>query len=462
MTFDRRLFVLVLSACLFSPAAGFAQPLKPRVVVLTDVSTWETDDSESLVRLLVHADLLEIEGLVFTTGWSLGATRDDFLNLIHVAVAAYEQDLPNLCKRSGQIEHLPDESRQRVGYWPSAKSLRDRTVVGSKNRGVQHLGEQNDSAGSKLIIDLVDEDDDRPVWIALWGGGNTLAQAIWRVQRERSPTELKEFLHRLRVYAVTDQDRDQKTPFAESSHQWMRREFEKDLLFIWDECAWKHQNGTGRKNWNEYENHIQNRSRLGRAYPKFKYGVEGDTPSFLHVLPIGLNDPDVPTQGGWGGCFAWSVSEDNVTRCFTNDKGPASTACRDLMERFYPATFKNFAARMEWAEKGTGNRNPIVSIDGDDSLQILVKKVQPGTSVTLDASKSRDPDGDSLTFQYWIASAAGSYVGKVEITDHRDGRATISVPADSAGKTFHVVCEAADAGPHNLVGYRRIVFETAE
>jgi hypothetical protein len=49
--------------------------LKPRIVLLTDVTTWETDDSESLVRLLVHADLFEIEGLVYTTGWSLDKVR---------------------------------------------------------------------------------------------------------------------------------------------------------------------------------------------------------------------------------------------------------------------------------------------------------------------------------------------------------------------------------------------------
>jgi hypothetical protein len=60
-----------------------------RIVVLTDVSTWETDDSESLVRLLAHADLFEIEGLVFTTGWSLETTRDDFMKLIHDAIDAY-------------------------------------------------------------------------------------------------------------------------------------------------------------------------------------------------------------------------------------------------------------------------------------------------------------------------------------------------------------------------------------
>ena len=68
------------------------------MVVLTDVSTWETDDSESLVRLLVHADMFEIEGLVFTTGWSLDNTRDDFIDLIHDAINAYEKDLPNLSK----------------------------------------------------------------------------------------------------------------------------------------------------------------------------------------------------------------------------------------------------------------------------------------------------------------------------------------------------------------------------
>ncbi len=33
---------------------------RPRMVVLTDVSTWETEDSEFQVQLMVHADLFEI------------------------------------------------------------------------------------------------------------------------------------------------------------------------------------------------------------------------------------------------------------------------------------------------------------------------------------------------------------------------------------------------------------------
>jgi hypothetical protein len=100
---------LLLLCLIFSFIPLFAQQnrktetLKPRIVVLTDVSTWETDDSESLVRLMVHADMLEIEAIIYTTGWSLDVIRDDFFQLIHDAIDAYEKDLPNLMKRSGQV-----------------------------------------------------------------------------------------------------------------------------------------------------------------------------------------------------------------------------------------------------------------------------------------------------------------------------------------------------------------------
>jgi hypothetical protein len=40
------------------------------------------------------------------------------------------------------------------------------------------VGEGNDSPGSQLITKLADEQDDRPLWITVWGGGNTLAQAV--------------------------------------------------------------------------------------------------------------------------------------------------------------------------------------------------------------------------------------------------------------------------------------------
>ena len=443
--------------------ASHAKTLKPRVVVLTDISTWEPDDMESMIRLLAHADMFEIKGLVFTTGWSMRRTRDDLLDLIHDVIDAYEKDLPNLMKRSGQTGFMIDESRQEIGYWPSPDYLRARTVRGSKVIGMRHIGEGNDSDGSSLIIKVADEDDDRPIWVQAWGGGNTLAQAIWRVREDRSEDELSAFLEKVRFYTITDQDLPLpiilKPRFKYSSHQWMRSEFEKDLFFIWDECAWKFQNETGKRNWDKYKTHIQNHGNLGKIYPKYRFGVEGDTPAFLYVMPNGLNDPNVPEMGSWGGYFEWGMGPDKETYAYTNHQGPVYDASYKLQTHVYEATFNNFAARMDWAKDGEANRNPTVVVNSNEGIDIITISSQTGERVTLDASASQDPDGDDLVFNWWIMPGPGTYTQEINISNSNASKASIEVPDDSAGKTFHVICEVTDDGTHNLTSYRRVIFE---
>jgi hypothetical protein len=448
-------------------AIALSAPLKPRIIVLTDISpnNVEPDDMESMIRLLVHADLFEIECLAHSTGWSVWSNAGETgLNLIKEAIGLYEMDLPNLMKRSNQVGHSHDDEHQEIGYWPSADYLRERAMIGSRNRGQQYIGANNNSDGSDKIIELADEaDDDRPIWVTVWGGGNTLAQACWQVQQERSAEELKAFLQKLRVYTITDQDGAQKPGnvinWPESSHQWMRREFEKDLLFIWDESAWLYQNGTGRSRWNDYQTHIQSHGNLGNRYPKYKYGVEGDTPSFLYLMPTGLNDPDVPNQVGWGGYFEFGKCKDNATNAYQNHGGNVKNISSKYQQYFYQAIFNNFAARMDWAKDGTGNRNPVVIINDDKSIDILTKKPLQGMKVTLDASKTYDPDDDKLTFKWWILSEAGTYSNDVNISNSNSSSATVEVPSDSVGKSFHVICEVTDDSTHNLTSYRRIIFE---
>jgi hypothetical protein len=433
--------------------------LKPRLVVLTDISLDEPDDHESLTRLLVHADLYEIEGIVLTTGWSIRHPKED-MDMAKDAINAYENDLPNLLKRSNQTGFAQDNERQEIGYWPSAQYLKDRTMFGSMVMGNEFIGAENNSKGSDLIIKLADEDDERPIWVTFWGGGNTLAQSIWQVQQTRSASELKAFLHKVRAYAIADQDRKNRTSFDLSSHAWMRRKFSDDLLFIWDSSAWHYQVSAAKRGlWPEYEAHIQGHGNLGNQYPKYHYGVEGDTPSFLHITPNGLNNPGVPTQAGWGGYSEWGLGEDNNGYAYVNGTGDAHAICQGYAEYFEPAYFNNFAARMDWAKEGKGNRNPIAIINSNEGIEILKESSQQGTTMTLDASKSYDPDGDTLTFKWWIQSEAGSYAKEITLTNGNTSAVHIEVPSDSAGKTFHVICEITDNGVPKLTSYRRIIFE---
>lgn len=64
------------------------------------------------------------------------------------------------------------------------------------------------------------------------GGGNTLAQALWKIKQERTEKEVDKFLNKLRVYAITDQDVpwDERNQLKTTSHYWMRKTFGKDLF----------------------------------------------------------------------------------------------------------------------------------------------------------------------------------------------------------------------------------------
>jgi hypothetical protein len=456
----------IVLLCLAIATISQAGQLKPRLVVLTDIGPTdvEPDDHESMTRLFASADLFEIELLCAGEGWNTGNYPPGWMDTITATINAYEKDAPNLLKRSGQNGFLADESRQERGYWPSPAYLRSRTMLGSPRMGYSVLGANNNSAGSDEIVKLVDESDDRPIHVSVWGGANTLAQAIWRVQKERTAEQLKTFLHKISVYTITDQDMPWgTTDYTVSSHQWMRKQFEADLLFIWDECAWNHQNSTGVDRWTEYATNIQGHGFLGAQYPKYKWGVEGDTPSFMYLLLPGLSDPRIPTQCSWGGYFEFMKSKDGVTNCYTNHQGTrAYDTCYKYVSYFYRANFNNFAARMDWAKDGRGNRNPVVVVNNDSTYTILTMKPLPGTSVTLDASGSYDPDANTLAFTWWLMPKAGTYTQAVPITNANSNRVTVQVPANSAGKTFQVICEVTDNGTPALTGYRRIIFEPVD
>lgn len=461
------LSLLALSASMNAQGLYSGMGMKPRIVVLTDIAPGnvEPDDMESMIRLMAHADLYEIEALIASGGWNSSgrAYPVSWKDSLSTTIRAYEKDLPNLMKRSGQRSFLSlkkEEGKQKIGYWPSADYLRKRSMLGSLELGQKKIGAENRSEGSDFIIQLADEKDSRPIWILAWGGANTFAQAIWQVEQTRTADEVKRFLNKFRVYTITDQDTpwSRNTPdFPFSSHYRMRRDLSKDLMFFWDESAWLSQNSIGSRNWGEYAKHIQKHGHLGEIYPKYKYGVEGDTPSFLHVLPNGLNDPSSATMVGWGGYFEWGLGRDAETYCYTNHSSQVKSISQKYENYFYPAIFNNFAARMDWAAQGKGNRNPVVIVNGKKGLEIIYVKAKAGETVWLDASRSFDLENDELSFRWWNLAEAGSCREDVEIQQPHSAKTSLVVPEKASNTTIHIVCEVSDNGSPALTSYRRVV-----
>ena len=178
---------------------------KERIIVLTDIEN-EPDDAMSLVRFLTYTNQWDVEGLVATTSRhqrdKIAAWR------IREILTAYSEVRDNL-------------EKHEKGY-PTADYLFSILKEGIPKYGMEAVGKGMDSEGSELIIQSVDADDGRPVWILVWGGPNCLAQALWKVKHTRSPTEVDKFVAKLRVYTISDQD--------DSGH-WLRKTFPK-LFYI--------------------------------------------------------------------------------------------------------------------------------------------------------------------------------------------------------------------------------------
>ncbi len=459
----KKIFTLLL-LCLLT--IGVQAQLKPRVVILTDIGRpdLEPDDTESLVHLLCYADMLEIEGIITSTGWNCDPYPTESAAYRDSVVEAYATDVLMLMKRSGQrafASLTKENGKQRIGYWPSAEYIRSRCKMGSQRAGIGVIGKDNDSEGSELIIRLADEKDDRPIWVCAWGGANTLAQAIWKVKQTRTPEQMKAFLHKLRLYTITDQDMvwAMRENLAYSSHQWMRREFADDMQFVWDEGAWQLQCELGKQNWQKIQQQIQGHATLGKQYPDYKWGVEGDTPSFLNVIPNGLHNPEEPMQAGWGGYHTWALTKDSATYAWTSIQEPVQRLSEGYYNHFYLDNLNDFIARIEWAEKGEGNRNPVAIVNGNKGTNAIIIKAKAGQTVKLDASKSFDPDGDELSFFWHQQKGIGNTeVGMFEFVN---GQSTVKVhiPDSFDNDEIHIICEVHDNSKHSLPAYRRIIIK---
>ena len=447
---------------------------RTRVLVLTDMGA-DPDDEQSLVRLLLYANQIDIQGIVATTScWHQNRIRPDF---IHKIVDAYGEVQPNLLK------HEPG--------FPTAAAVRAIVKEGIPKYGMTGVGKGMDTEGSNWIIKLLDEEDPRPLWISVWGGPNTLAQALYALRETRPAAEVERLVSKLRVYTISDQD---------DSGSWMRREF-PGLFYIvtpgddYGQATWVainnvHEgidNSSISNPW--FAEHIQQgHGPLGAVYPDVAWGVEGDTPAFLGLIPNGLNVPDRPDFGGWGGRYElstpafdtigdggsvvvpepetrpiWSNADDSYTPYLPSvqkravEKSDRTFTGNQVTLWRWRDDFQNdFAARMDWAMQSydEANHPPVIKLN--HPTEIAVKS---GQSINFDAYGSYDPDGDSISYLWFHYPEAGSYEGGVLATGGAENfdRYVVSAPAVDEEVTAHFILRLTDKGTPALSRYQRII-----
>lgn len=471
-------WILVSLAVLFLVSPTLAQT---RVIVTSD---GEVDDECSLVRFLLYANEWDIEGIVTSSSqyhwrghnWAGDDWTEPYLD-------AYEEVYLNLVKHDSR--------------YPTPEYLRERTVVGN----VDAEGDMAEpTPGSELIVRvLLDESDDRPVWLQAWGGTNTIARALKTIQDEH-PEKMAYVADKIRFFFIWEQD--------PTYQEYIRPHWGTyDILTIisdqfwaiayqWDEILPPQTQRYFSADWMK-QHILEGHGALASLYKAHEPGShglsgdtdfndgdfrsEGDSPAFLHVIDTGLRNQEHPAWGGWGGRYVrvrdntWLDPVPEPGYEYPEGRWYTSTAWgrramregdKDivlLMDYFKPMwrwvdAFQNdVAARADWSVKSYEEANHPPEVVLGHAVDL---RAGPGTTVELSAQGTSDPDGDDLNYRWWQHREAGTYDGTVAIRNAENQDASFALPGDaSTGETVHVIIEVTDSGTPQLTRYQRVVVE---
>ena len=479
--------ILIILSFIFASNIIIAQ--KPRVIHLIDIGKHphmpeidnkDPDDRQTLVRALLYANEMDIEGLIATASWagqsSVDSKQGAFPESIIAAVDGYAKVLDNL--------NVHDKG------WPTAEYLHSVIKKGNPAASVpfwsgDHMdvvGDGKDTEASDHILSRILDDDPRNLWFSVWGKSIDLAQALWKLKRDY-PSKVEELTGKIYVYDIAGQD---------ACGAWIAATFPRIKWYraMYSVISWANVLASIDNigdlsvisvNW--WDNHIREQGIMGELYPikTHEGNWEGDTPSLLLFTDRGLSDPENLHYGGWGGRYMknptrnMSALNPGIDRSqkkyepFFMYESAGDTWCyngniyfndtRVPIGRFRTAIQNDFAARMQWTVNpvfSDANHPPIAIINDHSGRDFVYLSVAPGEKVNLTARGSSDPDGDNISFQWWRYAEADSYDGNINIHNTTSQDAHFLAP-DAPGKTIHIILEVTDNGSPRLTSYRRMI-----
>ncbi|MGB3800078.1 MAG: nucleoside hydrolase-like domain-containing protein [Lewinella sp.] len=472
------LFLLSLTVCAAQQTA-MQEKEKTRVLVTSD---GEVDDECSMVRFLLYANEWDVEGIVTSSSqyhwhghnWAGDDWLDPYLD-------AYAGVYPNL------VKHDPN--------YPTADFLRSVAKIGN----VADQGEMDSiTAGSQHIVEvLLDDTDDRPIWVQAWGGTNTIARALKTIEEDH-PQRMEEVAGKLRFFFIWEQDPTYQEYIRPSWGKYNIPTIVSDqfwaIAYQWNRILPEDKRRYFEADWMR-ENILNDHGPLCSLYAAHEAGShglsgdtdfepgdfrsEGDSPAFLHTIDVGLRSLESPDYGGWGGRYVrarentWFDPFPDTTSTYPAGRYYTGNAWgrvymretyperQDLMEvyfrpltRWTEAMQRDFAARADWCVRPPeeSNHPPVVALDHPEDLT-----ARPGETIRLSAAGTTDPDGDALSYRWWYHKEPSDYHGTINIAGAGAQEISFSIPKNAAGNTLHLICEVTDGGSPALTRYRRVI-----
>ncbi|MCG8525377.1 MAG: DUF1593 domain-containing protein [Opitutales bacterium] len=470
-----------------------------RLVILADMGN-EPDEEQQMMHMLMCSHEFELEGLIAVTGKFLHPDsplefkRRLYPDLFHHLIEGYSK--------------VYEKLKKHADGWPEPDYLTSIVASGQRGYGFDDVGEGKSSEGSKLLEKILLKDDDRPIYLVVNAGSNTLAQALFDLRNRLSEEELNAAIAKLRIYENGAQDNcGAWITYHFPDVHWVRSNYQtycyggpsidggfdnkgkkKELgPHTWKPYAYSNM---GQHQW-LLENIIGDHGPFGNYYPIRQFhrgGISfmegGGTIPWLCLVNKGLSDINHPDWGGWSGLFTrekvkneWSkhqsvkVDEGAFSPFYMFTERPDTWT--DEIEgityedniyspvwRWRRAFLNDFVCRMDWCVKSyeDANHHPVAAVNGDTSDDILIKEVKAGQTLKFDASASSDPDDDDLKMTWWVYPEAGTYEGAADIPRSTGAKTKFKVPADAAGSQIHLILEVEDQSKiASLYDYRRVV-----
>ena len=490
---------LIWGLCSTSFVEGQIHKSKPRTIVTTD---GELDDVDSFIRMLLYTNEYNVEGLIISSsqwhykGDGKGTKFTSEMDMtkkmygertelrwpgeqwIYDLVNAYGKVYPNL------VKHSKD--------YPTPQYLKDKIRIGN----IDFEGEMDkDTEGSEFIKAKLLDDDLTPLYLQVWGGTNTIARALKSIEDTYKNTPqwdkiYKKVCKKAILYAILDQDATYKkyvaphwkdikvyynsNQFWSFAYFWKRAVPEQLHPYLEGKFMGKIINahgplmkmyysyGDGNPPKGEIEDIYSDPAKIKKnqwgSFGQYDFISEGDSPAFLHLVDIGLNNLNNPQDGGWGGRLVQSASE--PSRWEDGDAASDMNPYTNTLDKAYaqtrwiPAIQNDFAARADWCIKDYKHANhaPIVTLKTASKIT-----AKAGATVKLSAS-AIDPDKNELAYRWWNYADVGTYKGTVTIQQENQANALFQVPiASKKGDTIHVILEVTDKGTPALTRYQRVV-----